>query len=114
MYLFNLQQWKWIITCLCVLLLVATLFSVSPSFLIKFILVGAAVFAMLSVWFSGLVGKRTSVLLLFLISVFVSFSHFLLGFSKDTALVAVVYSFSILTLFTLLVTNFKENNLINN
>ena len=114
MYLFDSHQWKWIVTCLCILLMVSAFISNTLPVLIKSILLLAGGLGALSIWVSHWIGKRTSVLILFLITIFISFSHFLLGFSKDTGLVAVIYSFSILTLFTLLVTNFKESNLINN
>lgn len=53
--------------------------------------------------------QRVTVLVTFLLYVFLSFAHYLTNFTEEKSLVILVYTTSILTLLTLIFTSFEED-----
>ena len=112
MYLFDYKQFSVVTVGLSLSLVIGSLLRGIPTSFAQDVLIAAGLFVSVVILLSSLLGKKLVVFSTFISAIFVSFSHFLLNFSKDPLLVPLVYSFSILTLFVLLVTNFQEKQLI--
>lgn len=111
MYIFEYGQFRAIVALLSALLISTTLIQQIPDFQ-TFVLIGAGSALLLMATAASLLPKKLVVFGTFCIAICLSFVHFLFNVTFNTTLVAAIYSTSFLTLFTLLVTNFREKTLL--
>lgn len=111
MYLLTYRQLQWLMGIAGILLVVGALIFADRLQFTQFILIAAGVVLFMLLSLHTSLGKKFVAYSLFALAISLSFSHFLLNFSRDYYLVAIVYITAFLTLFGLLVTNFQEKNL---